>query len=102
MKRQTVEEFIKERRLLKMYKRKCLFCNSNLDPDEKCKCRLIKKLKELMLDGSRAKFELNQMDFENLLIKEITEQEVKVEDSNGRSWDIDMDSIVSVQRMVTL
>lgn len=96
MRHQTAAEYIKER-LMKMYEDICPECKSHLDVGEKCKCRLINKMKESIISGERVSIELNRMDFSNVKIRKVTEQEVMVEDSEKRIWDIDMDSIVEVK-----
>ena len=80
-----------------MYRKECPLCGNMLDPGEKCKCQLIKKMNEIMKAGKRVHFELNQTDFEKVLIKQVTEQEVKIEDSEGREWELDMDSVEGIK-----
>lgn len=96
MKRQTVLEYIKERRL-KMYEDICPTCNSHLDPGEKCKCQLIANAKKNMERKKRVKIELNNTyDFPDVRILRADEQEITVEDLTGRTLDIDIDSLTNV------
>lgn len=81
---------------MKMYEKKCPLCGNRLDPEEKCKCQIINKMKEYKESGKRINIELNRVDFLNAKVKKVTEQEIIIEDSTGKSWDIDMDSVVGI------
>lgn len=95
MKHQTMAEYLKER-MMKMYEKKCPLCGDRLDPEEKCKCQIIKKLKEFMKDNRVVTIELPRTRFDIALVKQVMEQEIKIEDVEGKQWDIDIDSIIDV------
>lgn len=96
MKRQTVLEYLKERKI-KMYENICPICKDHLDPGEKCKCQLIEKMQKFAESGKKVNVEVNRADFTGVEIKKVTDQEVVVKDLHKRLWEIDIDAVVDVK-----
>lgn len=95
MKHQTMTEYLKER-MMKMYEKKCPVCGAHIDPEEKCKCQLRKRLEKFATSGELINMELTRVDLSRVVIAKIREQEVIIKDTDGRISGIDLDSIVDI------
>lgn len=79
-----------------MYKKECPLCGNRLDPEEKCKCQLIKKLEEFALSGKQVNMELTRLDLRAVTISKVREQEVIIKDADGKISGIDLELIKKV------
>lgn len=95
MKHQTAAEYLKEK-MMKMYERKCPICGESIDPGEKCKCQLRKKLEKFAASGEPVNMELTRVDLNRVIIAKVRDQEVIIRDIEGRISGIDFDLIESV------
>lgn len=95
MKRQTVAEYLKER-IIKVYEKKCPVCGAHIDPEEKCKCQIRKRLEKYAVSGEPVNMELTRVDLNRVVIAKVREQEVIVKDMEGKITGIDLDSIVDI------
>lgn len=95
MKRQTAAEYLKER-MMKMYEKECPVCGARIDPEEKCKCQLRKRLEKFAASGKPVNMELARVDLSRVVISKVREQEVIIKDVDGRISGIDLDSIVDI------
>lgn len=80
-----------------MNNRKCNYCGAGLDPEEKCNCRLVTKLKELKLSGELATLELSKEELTGIKISKVKDLEVIVKDPKGRISAIDLDSVKNIE-----
>lgn len=96
MKHQTVEEYLKGRRMIRMCERKCKICGAHIDPEEKCKCQLKKKLEKFAVSGESINMELTRVDLNRVIITKVRDQEVIIKDVDGRISSIDLDLIENV------
>ena len=96
MKHQTVAEYIGERRVSRMYKKKCPICGDYLDPGEKCKCQLRKKLEKFAVSGEPVNMELAKVDLNGIVVAKVRDGEVIIKDLEGRISGIDLELIEKV------
>lgn len=95
MKRQTVAEYLKER-IIKVYEKKCPVCGAHIDPEEKCKCQIRKRLEKYAVSGEPVNMELTRVDLNRVVISKVREQEVIIKNSDGKITGIDFDLIENV------
>lgn len=95
MKHQTATEYLKER-VMKMYEKKCPICGDYLDPGEKCKCQLRKKLEKFVVSGEPVNMELTKVDLNGIVVAKVRDEEVIIKDLEGRISGIDLDLIEKV------
>lgn len=81
---------------MKMYEKECPICGDHLDPGEKCKCQLRKRLEEFAVSGEPINMELTRVNLNRVIISKVREQEVIIKDSDGRITGVDLDSIADV------
>lgn len=95
MKHQTAAEYIRER-MTKMYEKKCPLCGNRLDPGEKCKCQLRKRLEKFAASGEPVNMELTRVDLFRVIITRVRDQEVVIKDEDNKISGIDLDLIEKV------
>lgn len=79
-----------------MYEKKCPVCGARIDPEERCKCQLRKRLEKFAESEKPVNMELIRVDLNRVIISKVKEQEVIIKDSDGRISGIDLDSIVDI------
>jgi len=95
VKHQTAAEYLKER-IIKVYEKKCPVCGAHIDPEEKCKCQIKKRLEKYAVSGEPVNMELTRVDLNRVVISKVREQEVIIKDMDGRISGIDLDLIENV------
>lgn len=79
-----------------MYEKKCPVCGAHIDPEEKCKCQIKKRLEKYAVSGEPVNMELTRVDLNRVVISKVREQEVIIKDVDGRISGIDLDLIENV------